>query len=142
MPFQHAPRSLAMALFLALLAAPALGFTAQNGHRVAALPQADAFEVVPARAAGPRDYFCAAADYGRQVLGLPPTARIAVLRGPHAPQVLPGRRAVSFSTQVPPDGRRPGQGNRYAVSISEPGYNMAVFDALAFCEVDIDEWPF
>lgn len=133
---------LALSFALTLLSTPALAFTAQNGHRVAALPQADAFEVVPSRAAGPTDYFCAAADYARQVLGLAVNARIAVLQGPHAPQVLPGRRAVSFSTQVPPDGRRPGQGNRYAVTISEPGYNMTVFHALVFCEVDLDEWPF
>lgn len=68
-------KSLAPALMLALLAGPALAFTAENGLIVAPEGQ-DGFTVPWRGKAGPSDFWCAAGDYAVRVLGVPVTTPV------------------------------------------------------------------
>ena len=85
---------LALALVLAIGAvtpAAAADFVALNHHRVNALAGAGTFEVIGRPGSGPRQYFCAAADYARHVLNAPANKRLSILRGRGPSQTEPGR---------------------------------------------------
>ncbi|SDN41957.1 hypothetical protein SAMN05216196_101480 [Lutimaribacter pacificus] len=130
---------LALALAAATPAASA-DFVALNGHRVNALQGAATFEVIGRPGSGPQQYFCAAADYARQVLNAPANKRLSILRGRGPSQTQPGRRAVAFILDDGA-GRRPGQGMNFGLSVTEPGFNVSVGMARnSFCYDDDPLW--
>jgi hypothetical protein len=84
--------------------------------------------VIPKALAGPSDFWCAAADYADRRLGHPPTGRVYILgqRG----------RAPLFTIVAYPEvaeGRRPGEGGRFGLSLKEVGFNMQLAQARNYC---------
>lgn len=137
-------RRIALTAALVVLAQPAAAFVAENNLRVNPLPTAGTFEVVAEPGSGPREYWCAAAHYTRQALGVAPNSRIFVLDGPRASVTRPGSRAVAFTLRGPAEGRRPGQDGNYALSVSEPGFNISGAHAAHLCPsrgLRDPEWP-
>lgn len=113
--------------FCAIWMAPALGDT---GYDYTVTPLANgAFEITPARAAGPSVYWCAAADHARTRLQASGSAPLFVLAGATG-------RAARFSLSPPPGG--PVQS--FDLSISTPGNSLSVAAALQYCfNVSINE---
>ena len=133
------------AVLLGLVAPTAQAFTAINGLDVN--PVRQGFEVVARDGAGPRQIWCAAAQYARYEQGDGPTVRIYISEGYGASLTDPGRRAVRFTTRPPAsgDGVRPGEGGNYSVSIRKVGYNLTVAHGESFCAdvfEDRFDWPF
>ena len=135
-----------MAIALVGLTAPAAqAFTAINGLDVNRLQSG--FEVVARDGAGPRQIWCAAAQYTRVVQRDGPTTRIYIAEG-YGPSVTdPGRKGVRFTTRAAnvASSVRPGEGGNYSVSLRKTGFNLTVSHAESFC-VDVFEdrfdWPF
>lgn len=116
-----------------VLGLPAHAFVAENNLRVNPLPQAGTFEVINQPGAGPREFWCAAADYARMSLGARGNARIHILNGPAQSQTRAGEKAVSFTMVGDHPGRRPGQNGNYSLSLSEAGFNISVAHGQSFC---------
>lgn len=131
-----------LGLCLALLASPAAAFTAVNG--VSAFPEGSngQFEVVSEPGSGPRQIWCAAAQFARVELGAAVNTRLYLSRAMAPSPRYQGARSASF-TIAPSDrlkaGPRPGDGGNYSVSLSKTGYNLRLAHAEAFCERIIDE---
>lgn len=86
--------------------------------------------------AGPKDFWCAAGDFADRFLDTRPTDRIYILRGPGPSPDGQRTRAVTFTTQPPPDlagGPRPGEGGNYSLRLNEPGFNVQAAQARSFC---------
>ena len=86
------------------LAAPgaAQAFRAQNYMEVN--PVTDVrFETIQRAGSGAADHWCAAGDYARRVLGVPANQPIYLVQGRAASVTHPGRIAVTFSLQAPPE---------------------------------------
>ncbi|WP_137703108.1 hypothetical protein [Marimonas lutisalis] len=123
-------------------AAPGHAFTAVNGLTVNLVP--DGFEVVSGVGSGPREFWCAAGQYARQMQGAGGNDRVYVLRAYGPSTTHPGRRAVAFTTQPSLDlanGPRLGTGGNYSVRIRAEGFNLRTAHAESFCadvyEIDI-----
>ncbi|MCW8843291.1 MAG: hypothetical protein OQK00_07745 [Rhodobacteraceae bacterium] len=138
-------RAFLLAFFgVGLTASAAQAFTAINDLEVNPLQQG--FEVVVKDGAGPRQIWCAAAQYARRVQGNGPTTRIYITDGYGPSATSPGRRAVAFTTQSASvsNSVRPGEGGNYSVSIRKPGYTLTVAHAESFCSdvfEDRFDWP-
>ncbi|MFP4326743.1 MAG: hypothetical protein ACLFQL_01950 [Paracoccaceae bacterium] len=121
-------------------AAPASAFTAVNRLDVTPLGNAR-FEVIEARGAGPRQIWCAAADYARRELGAGAAQRIYV-ENPRGPaRGASSRIAVGFTLAPGPDlGEGPvnGQGGDWSVRVRDRGYNLSTSFAFGFCRDDMD----
>ena len=137
-------RSIAIpAALVALVASPAAAFTAINGLQVN--PVQGGFEVVSYGGDGPRQIWCAAADYARHVQGARNTQRIYILDGYGPSKTRQGKRAVAFTLNGA-DGPRLGTNGNYSVSLRQPGFNISTGHAEQFC-ADVfekldDVWPF
>ncbi|WP_147238882.1 hypothetical protein [Rhodosalinus halophilus] len=123
---------LTAALAMAATAPPAGAFTAVNRLDVNPLPQAGAFEVIQSRGAGPRQFWCAAADYARRELGAPASQRIVLARPRHPAATAPGRTAVTF--RMAPRGARPESRGGVSTTVRIPGEAYSTFFARGFCE--------
>lgn len=131
-------------LSLALLPAAAHGYTAIN--RLTVNPVPGGFEVTSQGGDGPRQIWCAAAEYARVVERNGNNDRLYILRGYGPSLTRPGYRAVIFTTRPSPDlanGPRPGTGGDYSVSMRKRGFNLGNAHAESFC-ADVfeerDEW--
>lgn len=125
-----------------MAATPASAYTAINGLTVNPVGQG-AYEVVSYGGDGPRQIWCAAGQYARQMLGHGNNARVSILRGYGPSATIPGKRGVTFTT-APTNGPRPGSNGNYSVSIRTPGFNLSTAHAEGFCQdvFDIeDDWP-
>ena len=140
-------RTMLTVTFAAMLAAPAAhAFTAINGLSVNPVP--GGFEVVAQGGDGPRQIWCAAAQYSHKVQGNANNVRLFILE-PYGPsQTRPGWRGVSFTTQPPPElanGPRLGDGGNYSVQLKRPGFNLSTGHAENFCsdvwEEITEAWP-
>lgn len=131
--------------FVLAFAAPASAFTAINGLDVT--PVQGGFEVLSRGGDGPRQVWCAAAEYAQRVQGARNNQRLFILRGYGPAESARGYRGVSF-TLAPPQalaaGPRPGSNGNYSVSMNTPGFNLSTAHAWQFCkdalETD-DDWP-
>ncbi|MCR8826042.1 hypothetical protein [Pseudosulfitobacter koreensis] len=92
------------------------------------------YEVIEKGGAGPREIWCAAADYAIRDLGKQ-RGRIYVVapRGPA--QTRAGETGVAFSTRDPGIAARTG----YSVTTDIAGANLLVFHAEQFCKDQIIE---
>lgn len=114
------------------LAGPVFAWQASNGHTVNPVSDIN-FEVVGRPGSGGMQFWCAAGDYARQVLGASAVQRIYLVRAP-APAITKNwNRAVLFSL-VPPQGAqlRPG----FTLSMKRVGDNMNAANAQGYCLED------
>lgn len=118
-------------LALAAHTPPAEAFTAINQLEVNALPQADTFEVIQSRGAGPRQFWCAAADYARRELGAPASQRIVLTAPRRASVTVPGRTSVTF--QLAPRGARPENPGGVSTTVRILGETYSTSFAVGFC---------
>jgi len=117
------------AVVLGALSGPALAWQANNRHTVNPVSDVN-FEVVGRPGSSGVQFWCAAGDYARQVLGVSAVQRIYLVRGPAPAVTRNWNRAVLFSL-VAPQGAdlRPG----FTLSMKRVGDNMNAADALAYC---------
>jgi hypothetical protein len=127
------------ALALALTAPRADAFTAVNSLEVNALAQPGTFEVIQSRGAGPRQFWCAAADYARSKLDAGAAQRIVLAEPRHGSETRQGRTAVSF--QLAPKGARPESAGGVSITVRRPGEAYSVFFAYGFCDEFIELIP-
>ncbi|MDU8930002.1 hypothetical protein RXV86_21665 [Alisedimentitalea sp. MJ-SS2] len=136
----------AATLAATLLAPTANAYTAINGLTVN--PVANGYEVIARAGSGPRQFWCAAAQYAR-AKGAGPTQRVYISKGYGPSTTQQGRRAVTYT--IAPSGAllpgtRPGDNGNYSVSIRTPGFNLSVGHAEGFCsdvwEELTERWPF
>ena len=85
------------------------------------------FEVIEANTAGPRDFWCAAANYVIDDLRID-TGRIYIdtARGPA--QTAPGRKGVVFTTQAPSDPK-----TSYSISVRQKDVGFSLGHAHRLC---------
>lgn len=136
-------RNFAATLALTLVASHASAFTAINNLKAFSETGEARFEVVSERGAGPREIWCAAAQYARVALGAAPNTRIYLARAVGPSPRFQGQSSASFTTR--PDatlaaGPRPGDNANYSVSLKDTGYSLRLAHAEAFCPRIIDEW--
>jgi len=130
---------LKISLSVALSALPSLAgaWTARNYHKVA--PVSDTvFEVVGRAGSGGQEFWCAAGDYSRRVLGASVTQRVYLVRGPAPAQTQNWNRAVLFSL-VPPVGVDPG--TSLFLSLKRVGDNLSASAAQQYCQRDLVTRP-
>lgn len=127
-------RAFLTALVVAAAASQAAAFTAINRLDVNPLSQPGAFEVIQSRGAGPRQFWCAAADYARRELGAPASQRIVLAAPRGASATVPGRTAVTF--QLAPRGARPESRGGVSTTVRIPGEAYSTSFARGFCEAD------
>lgn len=142
-------RTLLTATLAAALIAPAAqAFTAINGLAVNPVDSAGRFEVISRGGDGPRQIWCAAAEFAREVQGVGNTARLYVAAPYGSSSTAPGLHGVTFTAR--PDttlanGPRPGTDGNYSVRIRQTGFNLRLGHALGFCDDVYDEiagdWP-
>jgi hypothetical protein len=142
-------RILLSATFAAGLVAPAAhAFTAINGLTVNPVAGNGAFEVTSQGGDGPRQLWCAAAQYARQVQGTGNHDRIYILQGYGQSQTRPGYRAVAFTTRPTAElaaGPRLGDSGNYFVSMRRQGFSLTTGQAENFCGDALEDkslWPF
>lgn len=123
------------ALMLSPLSASA--FRALNWLQVNPMP-GGVFEVVGEPGSGPIQYWCAAGDYARQVLGVAANQRIYIVRGRGPSETTDRRSAVQFSLTKPPGDYQPS----YSLSVTAVGENLRAASARFYCEPRIidDFW--
>lgn len=107
----------------------AAAWRAINLHEV--LPVSDGvFEVVNRVGSGAADYWCAAGDYARQVIGTAATQRIYIWHAIGPSVTRPGKKAVQFSLSPPPgDPVSPG----YSLSVKATGDSLTSAAARQYC---------
>jgi hypothetical protein len=114
-----------------LLLAPgvALAWKANNRHTVNLVSDTE-FEVVGRPGSGGPEFWCAAGDYARRVLGAAATQRVYLVRGPAPALTQNWNRAVLFSLDVPQDADlRTG----ITLSVTRVGENLNAASAQAYC---------
>ncbi len=119
--------------------ASAQAFRAESKQTVVPLNATD-FEVLEDRTAGPRGYWCAAADFARSRLGAGQAARLYIKsgRGPSVSSAL--YKGVVFTIDPARLGSEPIRG--YSVSLTKVGYNLPVGHAYSFCSDYWEIFPF
>ena len=128
---------------LLLAAGPAAAFTAVNGLNVQDLPQSGQFEVISSRGAGPREIWCAGAQFAHFRQGGQGNTRLYIVKGLSPSASQPARKSVIFTTR--PDaalanGPKPGDDGNYSVSLKKIGFNLRLAHAEGFCENVFDEF--
>lgn len=112
------------------LPAAADTFIANRGVRV--LPVNDTvFEVVPGRSGGTWEYWCAAAEYARRVLGADWTDRYYVVRGRDV-SVTTGRRSSVQFTLHPEQAGVPAKIGWLSLGF-QPGESLSVQQGYGYC---------
>ncbi len=134
-------RAFVTSLALVLAASPAFAFTAVNGLSVVDMQNGE-FEVISSRGAGPREIWCAGAQFAHFGQGAAGNTRLYIVKGISPSATQPARKSVVFTTR--PDaalasGPKPGDGGNYSVSLKRTGFNLRVAHAEGFCESIIDE---
>ncbi len=111
------------------LSGPVLAWQANNRHTVNPVSDIN-FEVVGRPGSSGVQFWCAAGDYARQVLGVSSVQRIYLVRGPAPAVTRNWNRAVLFSL-VAPQGAdlRPG----LTMSMKRVGDNMNAANAQTYC---------
>ncbi|OED47019.1 hypothetical protein AB838_17140 [Rhodobacteraceae bacterium (ex Bugula neritina AB1)] len=105
-------------------------FLANRGVRV--LPVNDiVYEVVPGRSGGTWDYWCAAAQYARRVLGASWTDRYYVVRGRDV-SVTTGRRSSVQFTLHPEQAGVPPKTGWLSLGF-QPGESLSVQQGHGYC---------
>ena len=120
---------------LALAAAMTLeaqAFTAINRLDVNPLPERGMFEVIQSRGAGPRQIWCAAADYARRELGAAAAQRIVLVAPRSAAVTRANRTAVTF--RLAPRAARPENRGGVSTTVRIPGEAYSTFFARGFCD--------
>lgn len=119
----------AITALLATLPGMAMAWQAENRHFVN--PVSDTvFEVVGRSGSGGPEFWCAAGDYARRVIGSSATQRIYVVRGPAPAMTRNWNRAVLFSFDEPKDvDLRPG----FTLSVTRVGENLIAASAQSYC---------
>lgn len=128
-------RVLRCLLGLVLFAAPASAFTATNGLQVQTTSEAGAFEVIARPGSGPRQMWCAAAQYADSAL--PGNGRVFLSAAISPKAALGGKRSALFTVRPSAslaNGPAPGDGGSYTVSITRVGFNLNRGHAKGFCE--------
>ena len=130
-------------LTVALMASAASAFTAINGLTVRGMAQDGQFEVISSRGAGPRQIWCAGAQYAHFRQKARGNTRLYIVKGLSPSASVQGRSSVVFTTQPTPllkAGPRPGDGGDYSVSLKKTGFNLRVAHAEGFCETIFDAY--
>ena len=89
-----------------------------------------AFEVIGRVGSGPRQYWCAAGDFARHVLGVGETDRIFIVQGRAPAATVANRTAVTFSMQPPPGELPPPS---YSLSMDRVGDSLTAAFARQYC---------
>lgn len=106
------------------------GFLARNGRAVYPLTEPLSFEVLPNPGDAGAQYFCAAGDFARVVLGARSSERVVLIAPEGNSTLFPGRRAAQFQVQ-PPGSGAPREG--YSIDMRRPGESFTVGSAVHFC---------
>ena len=124
------PRSLLLAplLALGLWAGPAAAFVTDNGFRTYPAGQGSVI-VRPLGGGSAREYFCAAADWARQVEGAPYGAWLVMTRGIARDPAFRGAFTARFTLAAPGSGR----GSPGLVVSGRSGTSMSVAAARNVC---------
>lgn len=117
---------------LALLPSLAGAWTAENRHKVALISDS-VFEVVGRPGSGGQEFWCAAGDYARRVLGAAAAQRVYLVRGPAPAQTRNWNRAVLFSL-TPPSGANLEPG--ITLSVNRIGDNLNATLAQSYCNIN------
>ncbi len=137
-----AMRALVTSATLLLAASPVAAFTAVNGLNVQALPPAGQFEVISSLGAGPREIWCAGAQFAHFRQGAAGNTRLYIVKGLSQSATQPARKSVIFTTRpnaALAAGPKPGDDGNYSVSLKKTGFNLRVAHAEGFCETIIDD---
>ena len=126
--------TLVASALLAGLPVLADAFTARNYHKVGQISD-DVFEVVGRPGSGGQEFWCAAGDYARRMLGAKASQRVYLVRGPGVAQTRNRNRAVLFSL-TPPEGGD--TRTTLFLSVKTIGSNLNVSMASNYCYRDID----
>lgn len=109
--------------------AVAADYAAWNTMRVRADPErAGRFVVLRRALAGPADYWCAAGDYAVRRLDVPVTGRVYVVG-----RVTGGVLFTVVASDDVAGGRRPGEGGKFGLSLTETGFNLRAAHARLYC---------
>ncbi|MBU2983604.1 hypothetical protein KO498_17485 [Lentibacter algarum] len=122
------------------LAPPVSAFTAVNRLHVQPTGQQGQFEVISSQGAGPRQIWCAGANFARSALGVAGNTRLYISKGLSPSAAFRGRKSVIFTVAPSAalrNGPRLGDGGNYSVSLTKAGFNLSANHAEGFCE---DVW--
>ncbi|NSY37627.1 hypothetical protein [Leisingera sp. ANG59] len=123
---------IAAAVLACAFAAPAAADTFLGNRGVRVLPVNDiVFEVVPGRSGGTWDYWCAAAQYARRVLGAKWTDRYYVVRGRDV-SVTTGRRSSVQFTLKPEQAGVPAKTGWLSLGFRS-GESLSVQQGYGYC---------
>lgn len=127
----------AFAIPFLLLPGLAHAWLADNLHVVNMVSETE-FEVVGRSGSGGPEFWCAAGDFARRVLGASATQRIYLVRGPAPATTRNWNRAVLFSLVPPQDADlRTG----FVLSVTRVGDNVGTAAALQYCSDNkVREW--
>ncbi len=114
-------------------------FRAESRQTVIPL-SATEFEVLEDRTAGPRGYWCAAADFAKSRLGAAQGARLYIKSGRAQSRNAPQYKSVVFTTDQA--GLSADPNRSYYVSLRKVGYNLPVGHAYEFCTDYREIYPF
>ncbi|MCE8009365.1 hypothetical protein [Aestuariivita sp.] len=101
MSFYAMSAALGLAIVIALPSS-AWAFRAKNHLEVNPITQTR-FEVIQRAGAGASDFWCAAGDYARRVLGVAANQPVYLVAGRDTAQTRTNRIAVTFSLDAPPE---------------------------------------
>ncbi|WP_425092576.1 hypothetical protein [Tropicimonas sp. S265A] len=111
---------------------PERPFIASNDHRVVpSIDNSPTFEVLSRPGAAGPQYFCAAAEYARQVLRAEMTDILVSTTAEGPSRTNPDFRSVMFELRAPEEA--PSSGSGITIDISEPRQVRSVAVALQFC---------
>jgi hypothetical protein len=130
--------ALALVIMIGLTPNTAQAFRPDFPLTVIQAPDSGEFEVIEEHAAGPRQIWCAAAEHGRDVLGLPTATRLYIARGRGPSQLAPGRISVRFSP-VPVTAVAPKQDGPYTASLRDVGFSLSIGHAQTYCDNVVDD---
>ena len=123
---------MAVITVIAVMPGVAMAWKADNRHIVN--PVSDTvFEVVGRPGSGGVEFWCAAGDYARRVLGAKATQKVYLVRGPAPAQTRHWNRAVLFSLEAP-EGANLNTG--LSLSVTQVGENLSAASAQAYCMDD------
>ncbi len=121
-------------VLLMVLPQASLGWTARNSQTV--VPLSDrSFEVLGQAGSGNTDYWCAAGEYARRVLGVANAQRLYVSRGRAEAETANRKSAVQFSLDPPPNGDTSW---RLLLSVTRVGENLSAIEASNYCARFVD----
>ncbi|MEP3329456.1 hypothetical protein [Sedimentitalea sp.] len=124
-------RYLAFSMILAVVhsATPASAWRATNSHVVNPL-SATSFEVIGRGGISSTEYWCAAGDYARRVLGVPIEQRIYISRPRGRSETENAKSAVQFSLDPPANADlKPG----LLLTVTRTGDNLSAWGAWNYC---------